>query len=231
MILYCKTQPDKQSFVFQQIEGRNWRTEVQNALPSKSEVIKEFYEKRAKLTLGVPSLDEVIKDPTILDLKTQKELEGTTAEYEVSELKPGSDPREKNTLSKILKDYFQNVVKVGDETQAGKEAYLSLHILAQNGVNVDFIRADEYVEITDGKMSIYRRTAGGNKYRLLDMPIRELKKQTAAPAAAISPGRPKPPARMPAGEPALTPPIAPVSSPIEQRQGSTEKRKGSLDPD
>lgn len=207
MILHCKTQPDKKSFVF--LEGKNWKAEVQNAVSAKPETIKDFYKKRAELKLGIPSIDDIVKDPARHGFKTQKQLEGKSKEYNVQSFIGKSGAERKDTLFKILKDYFQNTVGGMDEAQAEKEAYLSLHILAQGNVKVDYVRDDAFVLINDGKISIYRRLRTGLKYRFKDIPLREMKKR-GAPAAAPAPA----PARAPVSVPPAAPPApAPASAP------------------
>jgi hypothetical protein len=209
-----------------EITGRDWTKEVGSINDSKAEVRANFYKKRAELKLeisGKKDVKDVLADPKKDGYKTLADLENGPAFAPVT-VKAG------DSFLKILDAYF----KAQGAVQTQKEAYLSLHQLATQKVNVDYLLIGETVKIEKGKLTV---VGADGRVRINNALLRQATMAPPAPPAALpppappalppTPPSPPPPPALPPTPPSLPPPPVepPPPAPGEHRDGA-----GSITP-
>jgi hypothetical protein len=132
----------------------SWRTEVGSRSHSKESQRKQFYQKVARLRVQT-NPDNVLDDPNATGLKAYSEIKDAP---EVNR-----KINAKDSLSKILRNYFKDQVGITDKTTRGREVALSLYYLTQQqdtkgrSINVDYLNVGWGLEIKNGQLTLTDR--------------------------------------------------------------------------
>ncbi len=232
MNLTCKLfGPFRHTFVFDTIEGKDWHKEVKTQKAAE-DIKKEFYDKRAALKLkadpkvvlgdlhgkGYKTLAELsalpdysVHVPAMPTGLTKKSPEEINKNFDVNE-------GQRNTIFDILKEYFRDAARVGDDKKAAQEAYLSLYFLTHNGIDVDDLRENEKVSIVKGRLTITSPNGKTNRVnnallRLEPIDYKRIKLSSSPKPTEKTADKP---AEKPVAKPADKPVDKPPEKPVEK---------------